>query len=251
MFVRVVISLLLSFFIFVNHGNAKTIKIAAIDWCPQICIDQKQKGYVVDLVKEIYKDSGYELDIEYLPWSRAIKYVSSGKADALLSPAKAEAPDLLYPQQTVGAQTMCFYTSSNSTWTYQGVESLQDLQIGIAIDTSIEELNSYVEQHPGQFQFQPYHERFISQNAGKLDKGRMDAFLFTRNSTQYELQQAGVWQNYREAGCVSSAPIYMAFTPASCQSSINDMMELFDRRMLELTQSSFIHQTMNSYGLTH
>ena len=249
MFVRLVVVFLSSLWFVASSINAKTIKIAAIDWCPQICIDQKQKGYVVDLVNEIYRDSGYQLDIEYLPWSRAIKYVSSGKADALLSPAKAEAPDLLYPEQAVGAQTMCFYTRADSGWSYQGVDSLKNLQIGIAIDTSIEELNSYVAEHPGQFQFQPYHERFISQNAGKLDKGRIDTFLFTRNSTQYELQQLGIWHNYREAGCVTSAPIYMAFTPASCQSSIIEMMTVFDQRMLELTQSSFIEQIMTSYGL--
>lgn len=245
---------LLSLSLFIScftHAQSKTIRIAAIDWCPQICVGKQEQGYVVDIVKEVYKDSGYKLEIEFLPWSRAIKYVLSGKADALLSPAKAEAPELLYPNNPVGAQTMCFYTEKSSNWTYQGRDSLAGLQIGIAIDTSIEELNDYVATHPEQFQFQPYHERFILQNAGKLTKRRMDTFLFTQHSTQYELQNAGQWENYREAGCVSRASIYMAFSPAGCkQRRIGEMVSMFEQRMTALEKTGFIKSTMEKYGLS-
>lgn len=40
-----------------------TITIAAIDWCPQICYQDIRKGYIVDLVEEVFKGTQYQLDI--------------------------------------------------------------------------------------------------------------------------------------------------------------------------------------------
>jgi len=235
----------------VNNVDEKiTISIAAIDWCPQICYQDIEKGYVVELVEEVFKGTRYQLNIEIYPWSRAIKLVTEGKADALLSPAKAEAPQLLFPENSVGKQQMCFFTSKNSKWTYSGVSSLKDKLIGIATDTSIEELNEYAELNPQQFQYQPYHERYIIQNAHKLDKQRFDTFLFTKNSTVYELKRLNKWHNYRIAGCVSQAKIYMAFSPLkSANKNIEKLMNVFDQQMVELNKTGFMSALMKKYGL--
>ena len=77
--------------------QAETIKIAAIDWCPQICINEESPGYTVELIKKIFQNSEYTVNIDIFPWTRAIKYVSEGRYDALLAPAKKEAPHLIFP----------------------------------------------------------------------------------------------------------------------------------------------------------
>lgn len=230
--------------------ETEVIHIDAIDWCPQICLDANRPGYVVELIKKIFENTQYQLSIHIYPWSRAIKNVSSGKADALLSPAKSEAPNLLYPELSVGYQQMCFFTLRNSSWHYDGTSSLKGLRIGIATDTSIEELNSYVESHPWQFQFQPYHERYLAQSIAKLEKGRMDSFLFTKNSTLFALHELGKLNEIKEVGCVSKAPIYMAFTPvASKQEKTSAIMAVFDRKLAALKQTQFIEHLMASYHL--
>jgi len=235
-----------------NNTRVKkeVIQIAAIDWCPQICVDPNQPGYVVELIEKIFENTQYQLSIDVFPWSRAIKNVSSGKADALLSPAKSEAPNLLYPKFAVGYQQMCFFTKQKSSWRYNGLGSLKGIQIGIAIDTSIEELNSYVKSHPWQFQFQPYHERYLAQNIAKLEKGRMDTFLFTKNSTLFALHKMRKQGDIKEAGCVEKAPIYMAFSPVpSKQMKISVMMSVFDRKLSALKNSQYIKKLMASYHL--
>ena len=228
--------------------NAVELDIAAIDWCPQICMNKEKPGYVVELVNTVFKGSDYQLNVEIYPWSEAIERVSSGKADALLSPAKAEAPDLLYPQSPVGEQSMCFFTLKNSRWNFKGVESLRGLDIGIAYDTSIEELNNYAKANPTQFQFLPYHERYIRQSLEKLEKNQVDTFVFTLNTTIYEMQTLGIKDRFRIAGCVSTTDIYMAFSPVDKVSS-EAAMALFDQRMIELNQSGFILGLMKKYGL--
>jgi len=143
-----------------------------------------------------------------------------------------------------------FFTSAEDDWQYKGALSLENKQIGIAIDTSIEELNNYVENHPEQFQFQPYHERYIRQNARKIDKGRIDAFLFTHNSTRYELNKHSIWHKYRNAGCVSSASIYMAFTPnPALYSEVTMMINTFEQVMVAINHQQIREKLLSEYKL--
>jgi len=238
--------------------KSEPLTIAAIDWCPQLCpitdetihTNDKKPGFIIDIVKSIFKDSEFELKIDYYPWSRAIKLVREGKIDVLLSPAKAEAPTLKYPIEEIGIQRMCFFTSANSNWHYKGASSLAGMQIGIGNDTSIEELNDYVQTHPEQFQFQPYLGRYIKQSIGKIDKKRIDAFLFTYNTTLYELDKMNLKNEYRNAGCVNTTNIYMAFTPKESNSKAEKAMRLFDKKMAELHRKGEIENIMSNYQLS-
>ena len=241
---------LTSLLLVIPTSDAETLKIAAIDWCPQICVNKLKAGYTVDLINKVYEDSLYELDIDVFPWSRAIKYVSEGQYDALLAPAKKEAPDLVYPNFSVGSQRMCFFTSASNPWRYSGEESLVNMQFGIAFDTSIEELNQYIAKHPEKFQFQPYHERYVAQNAKKVLKGRIDAFLFTQNTTLFELAKTGLDGVIKNAGCVSEAEIYLAFTANKDKAEkISSAINFFDHRIVQLRQSGFINKLMRQYGI--
>ena len=232
-----------------STNSSETISVAAIDWCPQICPDKPKAGYVMDLVKRVFNNSGYKLEVTIYPWSRAIRMVRTGQADALLSPAKAEAPDLIYPAEPVGLQRMCFFTPKKSNWLFTDVESLKGMTVGLAADTSIEELNDYIKANPSQFQYQPYLSRYIKQSTGKLDKGRIDTFLFTYATTMYEMEQLGISENYRNAGCVSDADIYMAFTPQGDRERINTLQKLFTERMMQLHQEGVVKQVMANYQL--
>lgn len=228
----------------------ESLKIASIDWCPQLCASGEQEGYVKDIVQLVFKGSPYQIQITDYPWSRSILLVRNGDAQALLSPAKAEAPSLLYPQYEVGVQRMCFFTHRRSTWEYSGVSSLIDLQIGIATDTSVEELNSFIVSHKKQFQFMPYTGTYVQKSVRKLIQGRMDAFLFTRNTTLYELSKLKAQDQIREAGCVSEAKIYMAFSPDNKQrEKVEKMMKFFDQRMSQLKAQGEIEKIMQNYGL--
>jgi len=245
---KLIIIIILIFHVRTTH--AETIRIAAIDWCPQVCIDEENPGYTVDLLNEIFHDSEYTLEIDIFPWTRAIKYVSDGEYDALLAPAKKEAPHLIFPSFPVGYQRMCFFTDSKNTWRYENQHSLEGMQIGIAIDTSIEELNDYIQKHPEQFQYQPYHERYVAQNAGKVLKKRIDAFLFTNNTTIYELKSENLHTKIKNSGCVSEAEIFLAFTPVQQKKQLVEaIIDYFNNRMAILTSAGEISKFHQNYGI--
>ena len=79
---------------------------------------------------------------------------------------------------------------------------------------------------------------------------RFDTFLFTKNSTIYELKKHNEWHKYRVAGCVSQAKIYLAFSPIkSANKDIKKLMNIFDQKMVELNKTPFINELMKKYGL--
>jgi len=172
----------------------------------------------------------------------------TGKKHALLSPAKIEAPDLIYPRNEVGVQRMCFFSSKNSDWIYSGIDSLKELRIGIASDTSIQELTQYVSENKQQFQYMPYNETYIEQSLKKLKLNRIDTFLFTYNTTIYEMKKSGVLSDYKSSGCVSLAKVYMAFSP-NPGLKIKPMIEYFDERMDKIKASGVLSDIMARYGL--
>lgn len=250
---RVLFSLILLLALVSQQTHSEEIRVAAIDWCPNICPQQPNKpGYVVELIERIYANSDFRVEIDYFPWSRAINNVRFRQHDALLAPGKKEAPDLIYPHHAVGNQTMCFYTATNNRWQFNGEQSLKGLQIGVAADTSIEELNNYMLRNPKQFQFKPYSQDYIRRSTLKLFKDRFDTFIFTRNATQYELKLSGLYDQVRNAGCVSSTPIYMAFTPNKHkQQKVNKAKAFFDWRMRLLQQRGYIDALLKKYQIDY
>ena len=226
-----------------------TYQIVEIDWCPQICPNNTQSGYVSEIIELIIAEVPGDFERIDLPWSRAIKLVHEGRAFALSAPAKKEAPELFYPSIPIGIQKMCFFVRKDSQWVYEGPLSLANLQIGVAKDASLEELNGYMYEHSEQFQLQPYHGRFLKQNINKLMKNRYDTFIFSRNSTLLELKRLNLLGEIKSAGCISEAPIYVAFSSAdNYLQAAKYISKKFDIEMLKLAESGQLDTILNKYN---
>ena len=52
-----IIKILLFLLLHIQTTQAETIKVAAIDWCPQICTDEENPGYTVYLIKKIFHNT--------------------------------------------------------------------------------------------------------------------------------------------------------------------------------------------------
>ena len=236
----------------VQSKLTETSSLLYIDWCPQICIEDKtMDGYIVEVFDLVSEQLDIDFKKEVVPWSRGIVDVNNGKALALAAPAKAEAPTLVYPKIPIGIQKMCFFVEASSTWRYVDTGSLMNRQIGVANETSIEELNDFRLSHPELFQAQPYHERFLEQNVGKLLKKRIDTFIFTRNSMLYYLDHSPYKGQIKEVGCVSSSPVYIAFSPHQSLKEISAAVSsAFDQQMIVIANNGKLDEVLSHYNVS-
>lgn len=214
MFLRLLLALSLIYAISAQARETKIpLTIAAIDWCPQICPQSKESpGYLVEIIQQIFKNSPYEIKIETYPWSRAIRLVRHGSANALLSPAKEEAPDLFYHQIPLSYQTHCFFKRRGDLWTYQGPEELINRDIIIYRDHSYGEiLKDYLAKKDMKKLILTYDDSYLDKAIKSLNTNRADAFLFTVNSVTHHLIKNNINSVERDK-CIKKDMLWMPFS---------------------------------------
>ncbi len=64
-----------------STSDAFKIKLSTTDWKPYIGKTMKNNGYVAELVKKAFKNSGYDVDIDFVPWARAVKMAQDNKVN--------------------------------------------------------------------------------------------------------------------------------------------------------------------------
>ena len=128
---------------------AETITLVADEWPPYNDDPSSgQKGYGVELMERIFKEAGIDLDYQILPWSRAIQMVEQGTRDALIGATKEEVPDFVFPQEAVGLSKLAILVRSDSTFRYQGIDSLKGMQIGALKGYEYgEEIDTFLKNH--------------------------------------------------------------------------------------------------------
>jgi polar amino acid transport system substrate-binding protein len=64
-------------------AQAKKVTLTTLDWEPYIGEKLAGKGYVYEIVSEAFKSVGYQVNINFYPWARAVDEAESGRADGL------------------------------------------------------------------------------------------------------------------------------------------------------------------------
>ena len=62
----------------------KTIHLATSEREPYIGVNLPNNGYVYELVSEAFKRVGYDVEISFYPWARAVRNVEKGQLHGLL-----------------------------------------------------------------------------------------------------------------------------------------------------------------------
>ena len=101
-----------------------------------------------------------------------------------------------------------------------------------------------------QFQFIPYNKRYIEQSVEKVLNKHINTFLFTRNTTIFELKRLGLMKFIKEAGCVSKEDIYIAFSPhKKIHNNVQQLTSIFDNQIRILMKTGEMHEILRGYNV--
>jgi polar amino acid transport system substrate-binding protein len=70
----------------VFSGNAygqQTVQLVTLSWPPYTGKDLMSEGYAAELIRTAFERSGYQVQYYFMPWSRAVKTITSGYYDGL------------------------------------------------------------------------------------------------------------------------------------------------------------------------
>lgn len=109
------------------------IVTAAQDPWPPFVQEGKDPGLSVEIAQQALKTQGYELRMRIMPWSRAMNEVKNANVDMIISAWKTdERTKFLRYSQPYATNQIKFITLANSTFEYNGLDSLSGKSVGVA-----------------------------------------------------------------------------------------------------------------------
>jgi len=113
--------------------GAEPLVLAAVGdpWPVLLNPDTKQQGLLVEVVREAFQTQGYEFEINFVPWSRAMVLVQQQRADLLIGAWYSDDRNrYLQYSEVIFASVIRIIKPKNSTFEYTGISSLRGLRVG-------------------------------------------------------------------------------------------------------------------------
>lgn len=232
--------------------ESRVVRLVADNWCPVSCdaAAGTPQGYAVDLARAVFTAAGYRVEYSLQPWARAVGETRAGRADAIVGILEENAPDFIYPRESIGTNTNVFFTLASNHWDFQGMASLDSVVVGVANEYVFgEPFDSYVaDSRDDGNRLQILHTQDpVMQAFSLLDAGRIGAYLDDRMVVRWTARNNGVTLGLREAGVVSSIPLFIAFSPADPRAT--ELAKTFDAGIQQLRANGQLNSVLAEYRL--
>lgn len=224
-----------------------TLRLGAAHWPPYtIKNSAQQPGLAEELLAPIFARLGVQLEVVYLPWSRALLDARSGHLDGLITAVPAEAEGLRLTRVPTFQYDVVFMTRADSPWSFRGADSLKNVVLGVVPDYGYgEPLDTHIAQGRG-----PVMRVSGANTVGRLIKllqlGRCDAIAEDRQvlqwvATRYKLPL----QDLREAGGLGPQPMYLALHPE--RAAKDDLLRRLDDELAKPATRATVERLRAKY----
>jgi len=233
--------------------HADEISVVADPWCPYNCEPGKRPGFMIEIAQRIFADAGHNLNYSLVPWKRAKMGVLNGTYDAIAGMVSDVDTLGLYsfPKEEMVSSKICFYVTPEVNWVFTGIESLDEVKLGV-----INGYGYWMEGSP----IEKYFNDGI--NSGKIDAisggqpivqiiqmismGRISATLEDRFVMQYELSKMGETGDLKEAGCQSKTDmVHIAFSKEN--NSSQDYAKILSDGIERMKKNGEYRRILDSY----
>ncbi|WP_415062810.1 substrate-binding periplasmic protein [Bdellovibrio sp.] len=231
--------------------QAATLSFRSDYWCPYVCEPNSSRpGYMVEVLQKIFQKHGHTVDVKLTNWVRAIKETRTGKAQGLLGARRADAPDFIFSEKSLGITKNVYFTHKDSSWTYQGRQSLQAARIGVINGYSYGDSIDHLIQTRHK-SFIPFSgERPLEQVIKMLESGRLDAFIENPLALHYALKNQNLpTETLKVAGWVSAQDpfLFIGFTPNNPESKT--YATIVTKGIQELRRNGNLKRILDKYNL--
>ena len=190
-------------------------------------------GVAIELLNQLSAKLDFSYEVNYYPWSRAIKVMQSGKADALIgvyyTPARAEFMD--YGRVALYQDEIRLFSQRQDKFTWlNNMAQLQNKRIALIRGGSY---GANLDEYKNQMAVMDVSS--VDQQFMLLAKGRVDFTANNVRTTQQILNRLGLQhQLVSHTPALTVLPGYFAF---SKQSKYKALLAEFDQYLTELESS--------------
>lgn len=195
--------------------------------------DGRLTGLMVDLVRETFRRTGRDVEIQLLPWPRCIAELKEGKADAILTIFKTPEREaqFAFTQEEVLHQTESLFMKKGKAFFFDGdLGYFSGKKVGVVYQTSY---GSRLDQAlAGSLFGEIVTQRTMADLVKMLAHGRIDVLPGDRGRILGAAEETGLSREIVELRpVVEAVPGYMAFTRARDMSRVSHAVDQALRAM--------------------
>lgn len=229
-------------------GYSKPLRFASMEYPPFYGSQLGNNGPFIDIVRQAYAISNVEIEILFLPWSRAIEWSKKGKVDGLIAPWRTkEREDYLLFSSPIYPNQMVFYKTLAQPVEFSSYQDLakKDLVLGSVRGYFLLDklASSGVDIH--------YVNNDI-QNFKLLSKGRVQLILVDKHYAEYVLQSPVLHEALNKVELIDSIVEermqYIAISRNTRRSAYK--LSLLEHGLRELKKTGKYNQILRAHNLT-
>jgi len=245
------LAILLIHSLFSNLAVSDEIVLVADVWCPYNCEPNSDTpGYLIEIAQYAFEKEGHTIKYLTLPWSRAIQMVRNGEYHGIVGTGKSETPEFIFPKEPLIRSEHVFYTNLENKWTYDGLESLKKINLGVINDYSYGALyEEYIRENAKNSKqiTTVFGDDGLNRLIKMLEKRRIDAFIEEKQTILEYLKRSNREVTFKSAGVGSEEQIFIAFSPNNAGSK--KYAKILSKGYKELRSSGKLEILKRIYGL--
>ncbi len=205
----------------------------------------KAEGIAVDIVTTIMTNLGHTVDIEILPWTRALNRTKVGKADAIFTAYKnAERETFLdYSKTILVPQIVALYALKESDIVYDGdLTKLKKFRIGVVSTISYGKKFDSIRD-----QLNVKRAESMESNFKKLNAKRIELVISNIYQGDFMVNKMGLQNDIKKLSpVVQSVDSFIGFSKLRKLTALRDQ---FDTELKKLIANGTYDSIMAEYGI--
>ena len=214
---------------------------------PPYVIEEEGRGIELDLMREAFRDSGYEPQFEYLPLERTFRMLESGKLDAIINVKPGMLHDVFLSLPVIAFHNRVFTLGKTHISTQDDMKTLRVSAFQRARQVLGGAFASMADQNPR------YEE--VAKQQGQVHRlmlGRVDAVILEQRVFYYYLAQLANSKYGAELYAPGRVRQYDLFAPTHYHFAFRQAAQQrwFDRRLDAMRADGRYQQIFARYGAT-
>lgn len=212
------------FLIPLTAHSSETLRLASDDWCPFVCAENGKLtgGYLVEATEMAMSAAVYQVVPTLPPLKRAMSEASHGRIEGVYAPPIDSRLSMSDP---LAYSRACFYTHDSMTWTYDGLDSLRNVTVGVIDDYGYDDgpMDAYIRNNQkNQAKIEVARgEDAGTHNLQKLIAGRFPVLLEHEAVASRLIKSDSPNNHIRQAGCLEQAlPLTVGFAKEDPRSAL-------------------------------
>ena len=165
--------IIVSIFMFAGSAVAgNKITLGTVDWAPYYSASAKNGGPVTEIATAAFKKVGYDLEVKFMDWNRAVALATEGKNDGILGAYVSEERKVVLGfSEPIGKVSVVLLAKKADKMSYTTMEDLKPYKIGTIRG------NVYTKEFDSASYLKKDAVDKLELNIKKLLKGRLDVVI--------------------------------------------------------------------------